>query len=252
MKNLIIPLLVVAGVVAGVYLYGFKKTSEPRQEALKQERAGNFPLAMSLNITALAGMTDSRPLPSKAQGMASSQENWIKELHGYVGWLSARASVDKRLPPVMEAIDRLGKNIENQNNLVDVSVKKATMEEYQKKWNDIFYPAGKAPPSGQQALVEKAMDTAISILTLIGNSSYRYDGKAVNRASGKSQDFTVYNEGQSSLLLPPGNYYLIVTSKAMFQGGQTWVSPANVIGLTVPDSTLLISGKLITDIRRRK
>jgi hypothetical protein len=211
-----------------------------------------FPLAMSLDISALMSVTDQHSLPSKAQAMASSPEAWIRELTSYLTWLTATAAPSKKLADILSSIERVGKNIENKNNLVEVSVKKATVEDYQKKWTSIFFPEGKTPPSGQQQVIEKAMDTSVSILTLIGNPNYRYDGKAVNRTTGKTLDFTVFSEGQFSFLIPQGNYYLIVTSKASFQGGQTWVSPANVIALAVPDSTSLLSGKLITDIRRRK
>jgi hypothetical protein len=252
MKTIIISLLALAGIGIGVYFFSYKKGSEPYLEALKQEQAGNFPLAMSHYISALMATTDVRPPPSKSQAMASSSEAWIRELTSYITWLLTVKAPSKRLSDIMNSIERVGKNIENQNNIVDVSVKKAAVEEYQKKWNAIFFPEGKMPPSSQQQVIEKAMDTAVSILTLIGNTNYRYDGKAVNRATGKCLEFTVFNEGQFSFLIPPGTYYLIVTSKASFQGGQMWVSPANVITLAVPDSTSLISGKLITDIRRRK
>jgi hypothetical protein len=252
MKSVIISLLVIAGIVAAVYFFSYKKTSEPYNEALKQEQAGNFPLAMSLTISTLMAMTDTRPVPSKSLAMTSSKETWIKELTAYATWLITASVPSKRLTEVMNAVDRIGKNIENQNNLVNVSVQNAAMDDYQKKWNSIFYPEGKTPPPAQQTILEKAMDTKVSILTLIGNPSYRYDGKAVNRTTGKSIDFTVFNEGQFSFLIPPGTYYLIVTSKASFQAGQVWESPANVLVLTIPDSTSLIAGKLITDIKRRK
>ncbi len=252
MRTIIISLLAVAGIAVGVYFFSYKKTSEPYFEALKQEQAGNFPLALSLNISALMSLTDQHPIPGKAQAMASSPEAWIKELTSYLSWLTKPAAPPQKFTDILNSIDRVGKNIENQNNLVELAVKKASGEDYQKTWNAIFFPAGKAPPSGQQLIQKKAMDASVSILTLIGNPNYRYDGKAVNRATGKSLDFTVFNEGQFSLLTPPGTYYLIVTSKASFQGGQAWVSPANVITIAVPDSASLLSGKLITDIRRRK
>ena len=250
MKNIIISLLVIAGVIVVVYVLNAKKRSVPYFEAVKQEQAGNYPLAMSLYISTLTGMTDNRPIPSKSQGMASGSETWIKELNNYTTWLLKTTPPPQRLAAAVDAIDRVGKHIENQNYFIDLSVKKATIEEYEKKWNSIFYPKGKAPPSGQQSLLEKAMDASISILTMIGNASYQYKGKAINRATGKCQDFIIYNNGQFSLLIPPGNYYLIVTSQATFPTRQTWISPANALTLTVLDSTSLLSMKLKTDIKR--
>ena len=250
-KNIISLLVLIGIVAAAVYVFSYKKSSGPYFEAVKQEQAGNYPLAISLYISALTGMTDVHPLPSKSQGMASPPETWIKELNTYTDWLLMTPTPSKRLPAVADAIERVGKHIENQNYFIELSIKKATIEEYGKTWNGIFYPEGKAPPSGQQSLLEKAMDTSISILTMIGNPSYQYNGKAINRATGKCQDFTVFNDGQFSLLMPPGNYYLIVTSKATFPSGQMWMSPANALTLTVPDLTSLLSMKLKTDIKRR-
>jgi hypothetical protein len=251
MKKIILPLLAVGVIGIAIYIMGYKKNSEPYFEALKQEKAGNNSQAIALYISTLTSMINSHPLPSKAQGLASSPEIWIKELNSYIDWLTVKGVLPDKLQTIIDAVDRTGKDAEPQNFFVEFSRKKATIEEYSKQWNSIFYPEGKIPPAGQQRILEKAMDTSVSILTLIGNSSYQYDGKAINLATGKGVDFTVYNNGQFSFLISPGNYYLIVSSQAKFPSGQIWKSQTNALRITVPDSTLLFSMKLKTEIKRR-
>jgi hypothetical protein len=232
-------------------VFGVKKTVESYSKAVNQEQAGNYPLALSLYVSSLMGMTDSRPMPSKAQGMESPPKTWVKELKNYVDWLSTAPPTPERLPIVVDAITRVEKHIENQNYFTDLSLQKAPVQDYAKKWNSIFYPEGKTPPPDQQPILEAAMAASISILTMIGNASYRYDGKAINRATGKCIDFTIFNEGQFSLLAPPGNYYLIITSKATFPSGQVWISSTNALTIAIPDSTSLLSIKLNTEVKRR-
>jgi hypothetical protein len=218
---------------------------------LRQEQAGNYPLALSHYIASLAGMVDARPLPSKAQGMASAPESWLKELDAYINWLSFPSARPQQLPAVIDGISRVGKHIENQHSIIESPPKKTTIDDYTKAWNSIFYPEGKTPPPGQRSIIEKAREGSFSILTLVGNMSYQYEGKAVNRTTGKSHDFIVFNEGQFSLLAAPGNYYLIVTGKAKFQSGQVWVSPANVLAITIPDTASLVTVRLSTEVKRR-
>jgi hypothetical protein len=251
MKPIIMSLLVIVGVGIAVYVFGVKKPGESYSKAETQEQAGNYPLAMSLYLSSLMGITDSRPMPSKAQGMESPTQTWVKELKNYIDWLSIASTPPQRLPAIVDAISRVGKHIQNQNYFTDLSVQKAPAQDYIKKWNSIFYPEGKTPPPGQQPVIEKAMDISISMVTLIGNTSYRYDGKAINCTTGKGVAFTVFNEGQFSLLAPPGNYYLIITSTATFPSGQVWISPADALTITVPDSTSLLSIKLNTAVKRR-
>jgi hypothetical protein len=252
MNKIIMPLLVIVAVAAAVYFFGFKESSDPLSEAIKLEVTGDYSHAMTLYITALIGMTDARSLPSKAQSMATASGVWIKELDKYLSWLiSAKPVPSRSLPTVTEAIDRCGKHVENYNTIAELRDKKATLGDYQKEWNAIFYPAGKAPPEAQETLIEKAIDTSISIVTLTGNANYRYEGWMVNRATGKRMDFSVYNDGRFSLLAAPGSYYLLVTGTVTFPSGQTWMSPASVLSVTLPDSTLLLSIKLKTDVRRR-
>jgi hypothetical protein len=251
MNKTVLSLLAIAGTIACIVGSGCGKINDPYSEALRQEQAGNYPLALSQYVASLMGMTDARPIPSKAQGMASTPEIWVKELEAYVDWLSTPAGRPKRLPAVIDAIGRVGKHIDKQHSIIELPRKKTSPDDYAKGWNSIFYPEGKTPPPGQQPIIKKAMDTSISILTMVGNMSYQYEGKAVNCKTGKSLDFTVFNEGQFSLLTPPGNYYLIVTGKAKFQSGQVWVSPANVLAITVPDSASIITVRLATDVKRR-
>jgi hypothetical protein len=251
MKTILFSLFAALLIGIAIYVFGYKKTSEPYFEGLKLEKAGDNPRAFSAYISALIGMTDTRPLPSKALGMASTPENWLRDLNGYLDWLVAQSVLPHRLQVVVDAIDRTGKYEPAQNSFSEFSPQKTTIEEYGKQWNSIFYPEGKTPPAAQQRIIEKAMDTSISILKLIGNPSYQYDGKAINLLTGKCVDFTVFNNGQFSFLVTPGNYFLIITSQAKFPSGQVWKSQVNALRIAIPDTTLLFSTKLKTEIKRR-
>ena len=252
MNKIIVPLLVIAGVIFAVYFFGVKGSLEPLSEAVKLENSGNYSRALDLYISALTAMADNRSLPSKSQAMASSPDAWKKELDTYLTWLIAPKSYpSSSFQTAADAIDRCGKHVETANSISEMKIVKATLPDYQKAWNAIFFPAGKAAPESQETVIEKAIDTSVSILTLIGNTSYRYEGCVINRMTEKRMDFSVYNDGRFSLLAPPGNYFLFVTGKAVFPNGQVWISGVSALQLTVPDSTSLLTVKLKTDVKRQ-
>jgi hypothetical protein len=252
MNKFIMPLLVIAAVAAAVYFFAMKGSAGPLTEALKLEVAGDYSRAMTFYVKALTNATTAKPRPSKAQAIASSPAVWQKELNDYLSWLiSDKPAPPRSLSTVTEALDRCGKHVENYTTIAEMQDVKATLGEYQKSWNSIFYPEGKTPPESQETLIEKAIDTSLSIISIIGNASYSYEGWLINRATGKRMEFSVYNEGAFSLLAMPGSYDLLVTAKATFPNGQIWTSPASVLSLALPDSTLLMSIKLKTDVKRR-
>jgi hypothetical protein len=252
MKKVIIAILVIACIIGTVLIVVSKKSSDPLNNARTLENAGNFPQALSSYLLALSQMTDTRPVPSKTKAVATPPETWKKELDNYLSWLMiAKSNRSNNFQTVIEAIDRCVKQADHQNSIIDVSIKKAALQDYQRLWKTIFFPEGMELPENQLLLIQKAMDNGVSMVSLSGNSSYRYEGGFVNCATGKRTDFQVYTEGLSSLLLTPGSYYALITAKAVFPSGKVWVSPQDVVTLTVPDSTSMISAKLKTDIKRR-
>lgn len=252
MKKISIYFLVVACVFVTVLIVVSKKSSEALTNARNQENAGNFQQALSSYLSALTQITDTRPVPSKTKAVATVPETWKKELDSYLSWLLiAKNARSNNFQTVIEAIDRCAQHVERQNSILDMSIKKASLQDYQRLWKNIFFPEGIELPENQLLLIQKAMDIGVSIFSLSGNASYRYEGGIVNCATGKRTDFQVYNEGQCSLLLMPGTYYVLVTSKAVFSSGKVWVSTQDVLKLIVPDATSLISAKLKTELKRR-
>jgi len=252
MKKVILAFLVIACIIAAVVVVVSEKSSGPLNTARNLENAGNFQQALSSYLLSLSQLTDARPVPSKTQAVATAAETWKKELDNYLSWLlTAKGARSYNLQAVIEAIDRCAKQVDHQNNIYDVSIKKAALEDYQRLWKGIFFPEGVEMPGNQLPLIQRAVDNGVSIVSLSGNTSYRYEGVFVNCATGKRTDFQVYNDGQSSCLAAPGNYYVLITAKAVFESGKVWVSPQDVLTLTVPDSASLISAKLKTTIKRR-
>lgn len=252
MKKIIISFLVIACVFVTILIVVSKKSSEALTNARKLENTGNFQQALSFYLLSLSQLTDTRPVPSKTKAVATAPETWKKELDNYLSWLLiSKTPRSSELQSVIEAVDRCSKQVEHQNGILDLSIKKASLQDYQRLWKNIFFPEGMELPDNQLLLIQKAMDIGVSIISLSGNANYRYEGGLVNCATGKRTDFTVYNDGQCSLLLMPGNYYALVTAKAVFPSGKVWVSSQDVLKLTVPDTTSLISAKLKTDLKRR-
>lgn len=252
MKNIIVSLLVIACIFGTVLFIASKKSSEPLNNARKLENSGNFSQALPLYLLSLSQLADARPVPSKTKAVATAAETWKKELDNYLSWLlNAKGARSDNFQTVIEAISRCTKQADHQISIFDMSIKKASLQEYQRLWKNIFFPEGMELPENQLLLIQKAIDNGISIISLSGNTSYRYEGGVVNCVTGKRTDFQVYNDGQSSLLLTPGNYYILITAKAVFPSGKVWVSPQDVLTLTVSDSTSLISAKLKTEVKRR-
>ena len=252
MKKVFISFLVIACIVCAVLVAVSKKASEPLNNARKLENSGDFFHALSSYLSALSQMTDARPVPSKTKAIATTPETWKKELDDYISWLLIQKNAQSNdFQSVIAAIDRCAKQVDRQNSIYNISIKKASLPDYRRLWKDLFFPNGMELPDNQLPLIQKAMDIGVSIITFSGNASYRYEGGIVNCATGKRTDFTVYNDGQCSLLLMPGTYYALVIAKAVFASGKVWTSPQDVLTLTVPDSTSLISAQMKTDLKHR-
>jgi hypothetical protein len=252
MKKIIIGILIISALASAGYYLVSKRQSKSLSEAVALENSGNYSKALEIYISALKSIADFKDQPNKAMAMTASPDTWKKELDNYLAWLiNAKNFQTDYLQNITGAIDRCRKHVVNPNEIEKIESNKVQLADYQKAWNAVFYPTGKTPPEIQEQVIEKAIDTSVSILTLLGNANYRYDGFIVNLSTGKKVDFSVFNDGSASLLTTPGNYLLIVTGKAAFPGGKVWVSPQGAFFFSAPDTTSLISIKLKTDVRRK-
>jgi hypothetical protein len=252
MKSVFISILAIVCVSAAILVFLSKKSSEPFDLAVKEENAGNFSMAFSQYMASLLRVTDPRPIPDKALAMASKPDAWRQRLDDYLSWLlSTKDAASPVLQTAMQAVERCNKSVGHVNDVYDLSIKKATLDEYRRLWKSIFFPEGMQLPENQQALIQKAVDNAVSIISLTGNVNYRYEGGFIHCVSGKRIDFKVFNDGNASVLLAPGTYFLTLTGKAVFPSGKTWTSPQEALQIVIPESASIISMKLKTDIKRR-
>jgi hypothetical protein len=252
MKKIIFPAILLAVVCTAGYFLGFFKPADSIKDAARAEASGNFSRALSIYLKEMVSHSDLRQPPPKAMAVTASADVWIKELDKYLVWLTdTMSSGSDFLRNITESIDRCRKQVSSMVSATDCSGKMAIRDDYVKNWNAVFYPDGKTPPESQAAEIDKAVNYGVSILNISGNSNYRYEGSVVNLKSGKRIEFTVFNEGCASMIIPPGSYYLIITAKATFTGGKEWISPVSALSFSAPDSASLLSMKLRTDISRQ-
>ena len=84
-------------------------------------------------------------------------------------------------------------------------------------------------------------------------NGFIYHGKLFNVKTGKRTDFTLYPNSTITLLVQPGDYFLICSSEVQFTeglSGKTWRSPENIIPITGPATTSLYRVTLKSKVAR--
>jgi len=252
MKNALFSLLAIACVAAAICIVLSTKSPDPFNQAVKDENAERFPQALSNYLAAFIQATDVHPIPSKTQAIATKPDVWKQQLDDYLSWLlSAKSAPSSVFQTAMQAVERCNGKVGHVNDVYDLSISRATLDEYRRLWKSIFFPDGMELPENQQALIQKAVDNAVSVVRLTGNANYRYEGGFIQCSTGKRVDFKIYTDGQTLVLLAPGAYYMTLTGTAEFSSGKMWVSPIEVLQIVVPDSASIISAKVKTDLKRR-
>jgi len=254
MKNVVTAILVLAVIASGIFFAMKLKVNEGAKTARTAENAGDYKEALSQYVNAYLKLIPGVPLPDINRSKTLPPASWKKEMAQYAVW-----SLEKNSKPVNEAkkrqllegVLRNEVRVDTQNFLNTDSIKTCTPEKYLAVWNSAFFARGVAVNPDQAPLVSDCFGKSISILIFSARTSYIYEISLVDTLTNRQTSFTVYPESSTSILVAPGNsYILFCTSTFQPAAGQIWRSNPSVIPLTVPPATSIMGYLIETSVKK--
>jgi hypothetical protein len=232
-----------------------KMASSDLRIAQKLENTGSYDEAMASYAYGIVSMTHGKTfphIPDKTTAANLTPNTWQKPIADFVDWLNTDKKISSEVSAAIKAVARCEPQVDYENYIYDVTMKKVPLEHYKVLWQQLFCPE----LSDQTAIIEKAFSQSAVIMTLAGNSNYSYEVNLVDCTSGKRINVPVDLDKTPPFLVIPGQYCLIFKSKTMFQhglqSGKGWTSGAEAVTFTVPDSVNVIFAKLRTEVGRKK
>lgn len=254
MKNIIIVLVIAVLAFMG-YLFVLNK--EPLDKvASEAEMRGDYDSAISVYARALLEVTEAKALPDKNKPNVSVGDEWLQEIKEYIAWVSYRKPHgNMEVHNLLEGIIRCTSSVANHNFITEKEPIDLVKDSLNKEWREPFVHSEDNNEDKHLALLSKVMDDSLSLFRIRAMNGFIYHGKLLNLKTGKRTDFTLYPNSTVTLLVQPGNYFLICSSEVQFTeglSGKSWKSPENIIPITGPARTTLYRATLKSRVSRKK
>jgi hypothetical protein len=256
MKNVLTLLSVILLLlVAGAVMLTGRLASSDIKRAARLAASGNCDKAVSGYATAVISMTDSRSVPyvpDRAQALNLNPQTWQKPVAELVDWAVSYKAMPANLAAALDAMDRCTTSVLHENFIYGVKMSKVGLDGYKSAWEDMLCPEKASGGSVAVPAIDKAFSSGLSLMSVAGNSIYSYNVHLINRESGKQTNAAVDCDKVVSFPIKPGRYTVVVESKTMFQKGQAWLSGKEAVPFTIPDSAVIVSVMLRTEVHRAR
>jgi hypothetical protein len=238
--------------VIGFFAYqNYCTSTSPLKKAAKAELSGQMQAAYDLYSEALIDICPSLKIPDINKSKVVDVTVWRKDLTKYVEWLCLPATVPEHFPHVLQAINTYKSTYSrSESRIVNISEKALDTNDFISEWKNAFFAPATKIDSAHLQLASGAHFRNLSFLKLSADKGFTYEINLVNLSSGKQTTFTIFSEGNTSALAYPGEYLLLCKSKVAFSSGEIWRSSNTVIPITIPSKASLITGVLITKVKR--
>ncbi len=226
------------------------------QIASEAELEGKYDIALKGYTNSLLSLTDLIKYPNKNIPNAKRGEEWIKSLNSYFSWIIYPVSHNNmEIYKSVEGIVRCTSFVENNNFITSKKPKVISKIDFIKEWKHAFVYEGDENIEQHNNLINQSLNSHISILRIRSMNGYTYFGKLFSLKTGKRVDFTLYPSSEISLLLIPGDYFLICSSEVNFTEGlkgRSWQSPENIIPIIIKEkNNTLYQITLKTSVSRK-
>jgi hypothetical protein len=256
MKNILTLLsIVLLFLVVGAFLVTGRLASSDVKKAARLAAGGNCDKAVSSYAAVITSMTDSRSVPyvpNRTQALNLNPQTWQKPIAEFVDWAIAYKSMPANLASALDAMDHCTTSVMHENSIYALASKRVGLDDYRAAWEDALCPEKASGGAVSAPAIEHAFSSGLSLMSIKGNSTYSYDVRLINRENGKQTNAAVGCDEVASFPVKPGRYAVVVSSRTLFHGGQEWRSQKEAIPLAVPDSTMVITVYLKTEVRRPK
>lgn len=254
MKKIIIVLVIF--LIGAIAL--FKLLSQPSlfEIASEAELHGKYAVALENYIKAVLDVTEAITCPDKSKAITITEEEWIQEVERYLSWISYSVPYDsEEFNKAIEGINRCTLHVDNENFITEKKPKELIKESLAKEWISTFVRKDTKTIGRHEKLMSRAIADSVSFLRIRAMTGYIYNIKLIDLKTGKKTDVILYPNSNISLLVRPGEYFLICSSEVQFTeglSGKTWRSPENIIPITTPNRTSLHIITLKTRVSRKK
>jgi hypothetical protein len=252
MKKIIVILIIILIAVVA-YLKFFKK--QPYDEiASNAEKQGKFDVALTEYVKALFNATESLACPDKNKPNVNIGDEWIQEIKNYISWVSySRPHGNGEINKIIEGIKRCTSSVTNHNFITEKEPVELVKDSLIKEWIPSFIHSDDNNEEKHLELISSVMRDSLSLFRIRAHTGYTYNAKLLNLKTGNRTDFTLYPNSNITLLIQPGNYFLICSSEKQFTEGlkvRSWYSPENVIPVIAPNRTSLYRVTLKSRVSR--
>lgn len=255
MKKAVVTLLVLSILGASGhfgYTYYLKKSS-PLIKARKAEQEGRMQSAFDYYIDALTFVTPNIPLPDLNKSKVVDSKIWKSDLARYTSWLLDTSKKPVNFDSVYNKIlDYQEQFSHSENKIVNLTDTILSETSFGIEWKDAFYASTAPWDESHKELSSYAYSKKGSFLRLSADKGFTYTINLINLKTGIQSSFIVYSEGKTTVLVFPGEYIAICKSIVEYSRGQKWVSPSTITKISIPESSSLIKGMLITKVARTK
>jgi hypothetical protein len=258
MKRGTMVLAVLLVIAIGVFFALRLRVAADITTAAGAETTGDYAAALEQYVDALNKTSPSLAVPDVNHSKVVSPAAWKKEMESYVAWITgapqvqaAAADAAKRRG-LLDAVKRNAARVHEDNFMSNGSRKKLSTEQFAALWNSAFFATGIKADSSHVPLAASCYSRNISFLKISALTSYVYEITLIDTAVNRRILFSVYPEGSTFILAPPGNHILVCKSSYQPGPGMIWRSTPTVIPITVPESPSLFSFTLQTRVVREK
>ncbi len=222
------------------------------KKAKHAEVTGKISEAVAIYSDILLSSTPSLAVPDYNRSKFLKPELWQKEVENYLAWIqTAQKGAGSDFQKSLDGVVNCTRDETTANRIVRLKSSEINSDTFQVEWNRTFFaPMAKVDPEHKK-LSSAAFSRNISFVRFSSPKSYTYTIHLINPVSKQRIETTLYPETSVSLLAVPGEYLVLIRSTVTFESGQIWVSPYNMVKLTVPEKPSLITADLITQVARQ-
>lgn len=221
------------------------------KKAQHTEVTGKITEAVAIYSDILLSSTPVLTVPDYNRSKFLKPEVWQKEVENYLAWIQTTPQgVGSDFQRSLDGVVSCTREENIANRIVRLKSSEITVDSFHNEWKRTFFaPMAKVDP-GHKKISDAAFLRSVSFVKLSSPKSYTYTIELINPANKQRIETTLYPETSVTLMAVPGEYLVLIRSTVTFESGQLWVSPYNMVKLTIPEKPSLITADLITQVAR--
>ncbi len=228
----------------------FKKKPDIK-EAKKAEVTGKIADGLAIYADVLLASTPSLTLPDFNRSKFLKPEQWRKEVEDYQVWIhSAEQKVHENYKAALDGVMSCKRDENASNRLLRLKTEEITVDNYKREWMRVFFAPMAKVDSSHEIISNGAFSKNVSYVKFSSPKSYTYTVQLVSLDNKRRIETVLYPETDVTFMAAPGEYLLLIRSSVTFESGQLWVSPYDIIPLTVPGKASMITADLMTRVSR--